>query len=84
MLKKLVALKIIKTTADGQYILTRDSSHLTLYDLLQLLPYRWPNKTDLDTTESSVAKLWYETIYSADQALEKALHRSIDGLFQNK
>ena len=81
MLNKLIALKIIKTTTDGQYILSRDLSHLSLYELMQLLPYRLPSRIDLDTTESPVAKLWYETIHSADQTLEQLLKINLDDLF---
>lgn len=81
MLAKLIELKFIKTTQDGNYILSRDLDHTTLYQLVQLLPYRLPNGNEITSMDSSLEKRWHDDIQKADKELQKNLSISLAALF---
>ncbi|KTD56391.1 YihY family inner membrane protein [Legionella shakespearei] len=74
---------LIHATADGQFMLSRDLNHVTLYQLAQLLPYRLPRHMDLDAA-SSVAEDWKSIFRKNDKELQKSLSVSLEELFQNK
>ena len=84
ILRLLIDLKLIKTTSDGHYILSRDLNHLTLYELAQLLPYRLPNVAELMNHEEMITAGWQEPLQKADQELKNTLTISLSQLFHGK
>ena len=84
MLKLLTALQLIKTTSDDHYLLSRDLSQLTLYDLAQLLPYRLPNLSELANQEGPLARRWQTQIQKADAHLKRTFTISLEQLFRDE
>ncbi|WP_133131001.1 YihY family inner membrane protein [Legionella yabuuchiae] len=82
MVAKFIELKLIKTTEDGNYILSRDLDHLTLYELIQLLPYRLPNTEEIVKRDSLLEKHWHHLIAGADKDLKQNLDISLNQLFK--
>jgi membrane protein len=82
MLNQLIDLKLIQTTANGKYLLSRDLSHLSIYELSQLLPYRLPNSLELMEIESPIVGRWKEQINAADNASMQILQMSLDEFFR--
>ena len=82
MLSNLTELNLIKATQDDNYVLSRDLSHLTLYELLQFLPYPLPKRNDIDNTKDTGLKKWYQPIQRAHQGLQENLDTSLDRLFR--
>ncbi|WP_131777345.1 YihY family inner membrane protein [Legionella impletisoli] len=82
MLAKFIELKLVKTTDEGNYILSRDLDHLTLYELIQLLPYRLPNTEEIVKRDSLFEKHWHTIIAEADQALKENLDLSLNQFFK--
>lgn len=82
MLSNLTELNLIKATQDDNYVLSRDLSHLTLYELLQLLPYPLPKRNDIDNTKDAGLKKWYQPIQRAHQGLQENLDGNLDRLFR--
>lgn len=80
MLKQLSNLQLIKATNYGDYILSRNLSHLTLYDLTQLLPYRLPKLAAYP--KESICKKCHGLIQKADTQLKQTLMISLEDLFQ--
>lgn len=83
MQSKLLKLQLMQRTNDDHYILSRDLTELTIYQLMQLLPYRLPNKEELAVNKFP-NKQWREQIKKADSKLQEALSISIDQFFQSK
>ena len=83
MLKQMIGLKLIKLTQDDHYLLCRDLSQLTLYDLAQLLPFRLPNLEELANHNQPLTKTWQRLLQKADQALEQTLMINLEQLFCN-
>ena len=83
MLSKLVELQLIQRTTDGRYVLSRDLTHLSIYQLMQLLPYRLPNKDELVANKYPL-KQWSEQIKKADSKLQGDLSISLEQFFQNE
>ena len=84
ILKQLIHLKLIKTTSNGHYILSRDLNHLTLYELTQLLPYRLPSLIELANHEEMITLGWQEPLQKADKQLKETLMISLGELFRGK
>lgn len=82
MLTRLAKLKLIKTTIDNHYILSYDLSHLTLYELTRLLPYRLPDAKQLTHPDSPIAKRWHDQIITTQESLQKDFDMTLDALFQ--
>ena len=82
MLKQLISLKLIQMTRNGRFILSRDLSQLSLYDLAELLPYRLPNDQELTNHEEPLDTLWQAQIRKADVQLQKTLMISLEQLFR--
>ncbi|RUQ99320.1 YihY family inner membrane protein [Legionella septentrionalis] len=82
MLAILSNLKLIQTTSDSHYILSRDLSYLTFYDLIRLLPYRFPHVDALISTDSPIAKRWHRHLRETDQELKEKLSITLDELFR--
>ena len=83
MLKQLIGLKLIKITNDDHYLLSRDLSQLTLYDLAQLLPYRLPNLEELANHDQPLTKAWQTLIQKADKQLQHTFMISLEELFRD-
>lgn len=81
MLQQLCALDLIKTTTDGHYLLSRDLTHLTLYDFMQLLPYHPPIGKDLVAIDT-IAPQWHTYFEQVNRALRHALAINLDALFR--
>lgn len=81
MLKLLIDLQLIKATADGHYVLSRDLNHLTLYDLSLLLPYRLPSLAELAQHKEMIISGWQNQIQTADEQLKETLKISLGQLF---
>ncbi len=83
MLAQLLALKLIQRTTNGCYLLSRDLTNLSLYELMQLLPYRLPNNEELMSEEYPLPQ-WNEQIKKTDTDLQKDLSMSLEQLFQHQ
>lgn len=83
MINTLMQHELIHTTAEGQYMLSRDLSSVSLYQLTQLLPYRLPTHWELQYAQSSLAKQWKTTFKKNDEELRKTLDISLESLFSN-
>ncbi|KTD45165.1 YihY family inner membrane protein [Legionella quateirensis] len=81
MINALIHHELIHATADGHYMLSRDLSHITLYDLTQLLPYRLPTHMELDYSKSSLAEQWRAAFRKNDEDLQKSLNINLEQLF---
>ena len=81
MINALIHLELIHATAEGHYMLSRDLSHITLYDLTQLLPYRLPTHMELDYSKSSLAEQWRAAFRKNDEDLQKSLNINLEELF---
>ncbi|CAM3003791.1 YihY family inner membrane protein [Legionella worsleiensis] len=82
MINALIHLELIHATADGHYMLSRDLSQITLYDLTQFLPYRLPTHIELDYSKSSLAEQWRATFRKNDKGLQKSLNINLEELFR--
>ncbi|KTC66598.1 ribonuclease BN (plasmid) [Legionella adelaidensis] len=82
MLNELFDLGLIKATDTGKYILSRDLNTLTLYELMQLLPYRLPTNKELKASGPTTTHPWVVHIKKAEHCLEKTLNVSLDELFR--
>lgn len=79
MLKQLTNLFLIQHTTNGRYILSCNLSHLTLYDLSQLLPYHLPR---LEASDASfITPRFHTLIQKADTGLKETLAMSLETLF---
>lgn len=81
MINSLIYNELIHATADGHYMLSRDLSHITLYDLTQLLPYRLPTHMELNYPKSSLAEQWKVAFRKNDADLQKSLNINLKELF---
>ncbi|WP_133128393.1 YihY family inner membrane protein [Legionella nagasakiensis] len=84
MLAILSAQKLIQTTSEDHYVLSRDLTHLTLYEFLHLLPYRISNAEKLAASDSPIAKRWHTQILSSDKQLRQSLNINLDELFRDE
>lgn len=84
MLEILIKLQLLKVTQNGNYILSKDLNSITLYELMQLLPYRLPTEKELKASDSSLNNPWISRIKKAEDSLEKTLAISLDELFRTK
>lgn len=81
MIQALIYHELVHTTVDGQYMLSRDLSHVSLYTLTQLLPYRLPTDLELRYSQASLAEQWRTTFKKNDAELKKALGVNLEALF---
>lgn len=81
MINALIYNELIHATADGQYMLSRDLSHISLYSLTQILPYRLPIHLILEHSKSSIGKQWDDALKKNDDELQKSLEISLEELF---
>jgi membrane protein len=82
MLMLLIDLKLIKTTRDGHYVLSRDLNHLTLYELTQIVPYPLPSSAQWRNHNDMIGKGWQKQIQKADDLLKETLMISLGQLFR--
>ncbi len=82
MINALIYHELIHATADGHYMLSRDLSHVTLYDLTQLLPYRLPTHLELQYSKASLAEQWRAAFKRHNEELKKSLDINLEELFK--
>lgn len=81
MVKLLTGLELIHTTAEGSFMLSRDLSQLSLYNLSQLLPYRLPTPTEVEHIKSVHTNHWRAIFKKNDEELQKCLAMDLNQLF---
>lgn len=74
--------KLIHSSAQGQYMLSRDLGHMTLYDMTQILPYRIPNHLEIEQAQFSLATPWDNTFKQSDKELRNLFNISLEHLFK--
>lgn len=72
---------LMHATADGKYMLSRDLSTFSLYDLTQVLPYRLPTHLELHYSKSSLIDKWLSTFKKNDAELRNSLGIKLEELF---
>ena len=82
MLRQLADVQLIQVTRNGHFILSRDLTHITLYELVELLPYRLPNIIEI--SELPIAHRWHDQIRDADSHLQQTLKINLDELFRHE
>lgn len=83
MINALIHHQLIHSTADGHYMLSRDLTPISLYDLSQLLPYRLPTHFELQNPHSALIEQWKKAFRKNDIELQKSLNISLEQLFRN-
>jgi membrane protein len=81
MIHTLVDQGLIHATMDGEYMLSRDLNHISLYTLTQLLPYRLPTSLELQYSKSSLAEQWRAAFRKNDRRLKESLSINLEALF---
>ncbi|MFY7697864.1 MAG: YihY family inner membrane protein [Legionella sp.] len=84
MIKQLTDLQLIHRTSNGEFILSRDLTNVSLYELIELLPYKLPVHAESNAQTYSMTQPWHEQIKQVNETLKESLSISIDKLFQNK
>ena len=82
MANSLISCELIHSTIDGHYMLSRDLNQFTVYDLVQLLPYRLPNLIELQPVKP-LEKQWNITLKQGDVELQKTLNVNLEQLFKS-
>jgi membrane protein len=80
MIHTLIVYELIHLTSEDHYMLSRDLSQISLYDLSQLLPYRLPTHLELDDS-ASLPGSWRATFKKSNMEVKKSLHISLEELF---
>lgn len=83
MINALIHHELIHSTADGHYMISRDLSQISLYDLTQILPYRLPTHFELQYSHSVLAERWKSAFKKNNIELQKTLNISLEQLFKN-
>lgn len=73
---------LMHAAQDGTYMLSRDMSTLSLYDLSRLLPYRLPTHLELHHAESSLSDRWSQVFKKTNEELAVSLDISLESLFK--
>ena len=81
MANSLIYCELIHSSIDGHYMLSRDLNQFTLYDLVQILPYRLPNLIELQPG-TPLEKQWNITLKQGDVELQKTLNVNLEQLFK--
>jgi membrane protein len=84
MLNALIHQELIHATADDHYMLSRDLSQVSLYNLTQLLPYRLPTHLELQYSKSFLAEQWRAMLKKNDEEVQKSLDINLEDLFRNR
>ncbi len=82
MINALIHYELAHCTADGHYMLSRDLSQITLYELSQLLPYRLPTHLDLQYLSTPLEEQWNTTFRKSDVELQKTMNINLEKLFK--
>ncbi|KTD31932.1 virulence factor BrkB family protein [Legionella israelensis] len=84
MIKKLTEKKIIHSTEEDVYMLSRDLNQISLYQLSQLLPYRLPSVEELQNLKTSYASNWIPVLSKNDEQIQKLFSINLSHLFEQK
>jgi len=82
MINTLIKHDLIHTTAEGTYMLSRDMSQISLYDLTQILPYPLPNHSDLDHRDLFMRAQWDSFFKQTDAQLQKLFNINLEQFFK--
>ncbi len=81
MIMELMQAGLIHATAEQKYMLSRDLSKISLYDLTQKLPYRLPTHIDLEYAKSTLPEKWITAFSKNNEELQSSLNIDLDQLF---
>ncbi|QDP73037.1 virulence factor BrkB family protein [Legionella israelensis] len=84
MIKKLTEKKLIHSTEEDVYMLSRDLNQISLYQLSQLLPYRLPSVEELQNLKTSYAANWIPVLSKNDEQIQKLFSINLSHLFEQK
>jgi membrane protein len=74
---------LIHKTATNEYMLSRDFSYVSLYDLTQMLPYRLPSLLKLTSHYSELSQLVEAPLKEQNLSSQKTLGMSLEALFSH-
>lgn len=83
MINTLLHAHLIHANSNGEFMLSRDLTQLSLYQLSQLLPYRLPSHSELHSSSPSFNKSWLRAFNKNDELLQESLAIKLDELFQS-
>ena len=83
MINTLLHAHLIHANSNGEFMLSRDLTQLSLYQLSQLLPYRLPSHSELHLSTPSFNKSWLRVFNKNDELLQESLAIKLDELFQS-
>ena len=81
MLKILQDLKVVQVNQDDEYVLSRNLNDVTLYDLIQHLPFRMPNIRELKYLNARRYP-WVPLLIKENTALSERTQMSLAELFK--
>lgn len=81
MVSKLIDCNYIHVTERGQYMLSRDLAHVSLYQLAKSLPYPLPDKKTLEKVNYPALNNCFSVLLEQDEQMAKQLSVKLDALF---
>lgn len=82
MLLLLMDVNLVKRTSTEHYFLSRDLSHVTLSELLNLLPYKIPTQEQLQAMPA-ISNKWNSLLIDAHKTLAEKTNVSLETLFSD-
>lgn len=82
MINLLKELNLIHSSDDGELLLSKDLSRLTLYALSQQLPFSLPNQEQLQAENLDIPPQWQALFVNNDQQLQQSFNMSLDRFFE--
>lgn len=83
LINVLIGTNLIHSTAANQYMLSRDLTQMTLYELSQILPYPLPHQRDVHRSDSPIEEQWNVYFRKSDKELQQSLQVNLEQLFNN-
>lgn len=74
LLRSLQTAGFVEQLKNGDYILACDIASLTLFDLYERLPWRFPNAQELNREDLPQEQAFFESLFSFKQAAKSALN----------
>lgn len=84
MIKLLTQKHLLHITDDDLIMLSRDLSHMSFYELTQLLPFRLPSHNELQSTKSTFVQNWKGVLIENDEQMKTLLSMPLGQLFEQK
>lgn len=73
--------QLLQLTAEGEYMLAKDLSHMTLAELDQTLPWKWPNVTQVSDYGLPIQAKWEGLLGNVQTACGTILVQPVSQLF---